>query len=205
MPFGKIMFNDKQNTKDAKNMSEKIIQLNEARIKDELKELVRSSVEETLNGLLDKEAEELVNAEKYERSAERQGYRAGHYARNFTNTPDADVLNAKINEDITQYIRPMYEKFMENDFSSVKKQGPDQISNILINYETYEYNNVFALVIEERYGFAEAGASYKCNVYYYDSKAKKMIDAETYAKLMGYTKEDIILAENNDPDPLVSR
>ena len=47
MPFGKIMFNDKQNTKEAKNMSEKIIQLNEARIKDELKELVRSSVEET--------------------------------------------------------------------------------------------------------------------------------------------------------------
>ena len=67
-------------------MSEKIIQLNEAIIKDELKELVRTSVEETLNSLLDKEAEELVNAEKYERSAERQGYRAGHYDRNFTTT-----------------------------------------------------------------------------------------------------------------------
>jgi transposase-like protein len=67
-------------------MSEKIIQLNEAIIKDELKELVRTSVEETLNGLLDKEAEELVNAEKYERSAERHGYRAGHYDRNITTT-----------------------------------------------------------------------------------------------------------------------
>jgi len=67
-------------------MSEKIIQLNEAIIKDELKELVRTSVEETLNGLLDKEAEDLVNADKYERSAERRGYRAGHYDRNFTTT-----------------------------------------------------------------------------------------------------------------------
>ena len=32
--------------------------------------------------LLDKEADELVNAEKYERSSDRQGYRSGHYKRN---------------------------------------------------------------------------------------------------------------------------
>jgi len=51
-----------------------------------LKELVRSSVEETLNTLLDKEADELLNAEKYERSCERQGYRSGHYQRNLTTT-----------------------------------------------------------------------------------------------------------------------
>jgi transposase-like protein len=51
-------------------MSDNIIQLNEELIKTELKDLVRSSVEETLNALLDKEADELVNAEKYERSGE---------------------------------------------------------------------------------------------------------------------------------------
>ena len=34
-------------------MSEKIVQLNEGAIKSELKELVRNSVEETLNGLLE--------------------------------------------------------------------------------------------------------------------------------------------------------
>lgn len=44
-------------------MSDKIIQLNEDLIKHDLKDLVRSSVEETLNALLDKEADELVNAE----------------------------------------------------------------------------------------------------------------------------------------------
>ena len=38
-------------------MSNKIIQLNEDLIKKDLKELVRSSVEETLNALLDKEAD----------------------------------------------------------------------------------------------------------------------------------------------------
>lgn len=67
-------------------MSDNIIQLNEDLIKHDLKDLVRSSVEETLNALLDKEADELVNAGKYERSGERQGYRSGHYKRNFQTT-----------------------------------------------------------------------------------------------------------------------
>lgn len=40
------------------------MQLNEDLIKHDLKDLVRSSVEETLNALLDKEADELVNTEK---------------------------------------------------------------------------------------------------------------------------------------------
>ncbi|PWJ45826.1 IS256 family transposase [Faecalicatena contorta] len=67
-------------------MSDNIIQLNEDLIKNDLKNLVRNSVEETLNALLDKEADDLVNAQKYERSPERQGYRSGHYKRNFQTT-----------------------------------------------------------------------------------------------------------------------
>ena len=67
-------------------MSEKIIQLNEEVVKTELKELVRKSVEETLNELLDKEAEELTGAGKYERTESRQGYRSGHYNRKLTTT-----------------------------------------------------------------------------------------------------------------------
>jgi putative transposase len=67
-------------------MSKKIIQLNEEIIKGELKELVRSSVEETLNNLLEQEAKDLTQAAKYERTESRQGYRAGHYDRNLTTT-----------------------------------------------------------------------------------------------------------------------
>ena len=59
-------------------MSDNIIQLNVDLIKHDLKNLVRSSVEETLNALLDKETDELVNAQKCERS--------GHYKRNFQTT-----------------------------------------------------------------------------------------------------------------------
>jgi putative transposase len=67
-------------------MSEKIAQLYEEITKSELKELVRSSVEEMLNGQLGAEAEKLTQAARYERSEVRQGYRSGHYSRNLTTT-----------------------------------------------------------------------------------------------------------------------
>ena len=67
-------------------MSEKIVQFNEEIIKGQLKELVRGSVEETLNELLEKEAESLTQAARYERSEARQGYRSGHYDRSLTTT-----------------------------------------------------------------------------------------------------------------------
>ena len=71
-------------------MPEKIVQLNEEVIKGQIKELVRGSVEETLNELLEAGAEKLTQAARYERSDERQGYRSGHYSRNLT-TASGDV------------------------------------------------------------------------------------------------------------------
>ena len=67
-------------------MSEKIVQLNEEVIKGQLKELVRGSVEETLNELLEQEAEKLTQAARYERNEARLGYSSGHYDRNLTTT-----------------------------------------------------------------------------------------------------------------------
>lgn len=67
-------------------MSDNIIHLNEAALKGELKNLVRNSVEKTLNELLNQEADRLVNAQRYERNTDRKGYRSGHYDRNFTTT-----------------------------------------------------------------------------------------------------------------------
>lgn len=57
-------------------MSGSIIQLNEDLIKNNSKDLVRDSVEETLNALLDHEANELVRAGKYERTGDRKGYQS---------------------------------------------------------------------------------------------------------------------------------
>jgi len=67
-------------------MSDKIIHLNEGAIKQELKELVRHTVEETLNNLLEQEAADLTNAGRYERTENRKGYRSGHYERDLTTT-----------------------------------------------------------------------------------------------------------------------
>lgn len=68
-------------------MSDNIIQLNKALIKHDLRSLVRSNVEETLNALLDHEAEELVNAEKYERSGDRKEYRSAITTETFRPLP----------------------------------------------------------------------------------------------------------------------
>ena len=67
-------------------MSNNIVQFNEEIIKGQIKELVRDSVEETLNNLLEAEADKLTQAARYERKESRQGYRSGHYDRKLTTT-----------------------------------------------------------------------------------------------------------------------
>ncbi len=67
-------------------MSEKIVQLNEEIIKAQIKELVRSSVEETLNELLGKEAESPDTGYPLRAQRGPSGYRSGHYDRNLTTT-----------------------------------------------------------------------------------------------------------------------
>lgn len=76
-------------------MSKNIIHLNPEAIHTELKDLVKNSIEETLNAMLDAEADRLVNAERYARNEERQGYRAGHYERKFgTSSGEVKMLKA---------------------------------------------------------------------------------------------------------------
>lgn len=67
-------------------MSEQIVSVDQQAIKSELKVLVKTTVEQTLNELLNEEANELVGAGRYERSAERDAYRSGHYKRKLTTT-----------------------------------------------------------------------------------------------------------------------
>ena len=62
-------------------MTGNIIEINEDKVKDHLGNFVRQTVEETLNAMLEAEADQLCRAQKHERNAERQGYRAGHYDR----------------------------------------------------------------------------------------------------------------------------
>ena len=58
-----------------------VIQIDEARIRDHLGEMVRGTVEEALNAMLDAEADRLCGAGKYERTDGRTDTRAGSYER----------------------------------------------------------------------------------------------------------------------------
>ncbi|MGE0917006.1 IS256 family transposase [Trichlorobacter lovleyi] len=66
---------------DHSTQKAQIIQLNESAVRDHLGEMVRNTVEDTLNSMLDSEADRLCNAEKYQRHDARTDTRAGHYQR----------------------------------------------------------------------------------------------------------------------------
>lgn len=67
-------------------MSEPIVTLNEESLRADLRELIRKTVEEMPSGLLEEEAGDLVGAERYERTVDREAYRAGHYERKLATT-----------------------------------------------------------------------------------------------------------------------
>jgi putative transposase len=58
-----------------------LVKVNEEEVRGYLDKVVRGTVEDTLNALLDAEADELCRAKRYERSPERVDTRAGHYER----------------------------------------------------------------------------------------------------------------------------
>ena len=63
-----------------KSMS-KVIRIDESEIRSHLDEVVRGTVEETLNAMLDAEADEIGHAQRYEHSPDRVDTRAGSYKR----------------------------------------------------------------------------------------------------------------------------
>ena len=68
-----------------------VITIDDERIKNHLDRVVRGSVEETLNALLDAEADRLRRGQRYERSEARRDSRAGHYECKLQ-TPNAVVV-----------------------------------------------------------------------------------------------------------------
>jgi putative transposase len=58
-----------------------VVRIDEERIRDHLGRIVRGTVEDTLNALLDAEADRLCNAARYERTEARRDTRAGSYRR----------------------------------------------------------------------------------------------------------------------------
>jgi len=74
------MDNGKQADDTVKGLGE-VIRIDELAIRSRLSEVVRDTVEETLNAMLDAEAGRLCRARRYERTRARRDTRAGHYKR----------------------------------------------------------------------------------------------------------------------------
>jgi putative transposase len=68
-------------TNECDDRFREIIRIDEGQIKSHVDQVVRASVEQTLNALLDAEADALCGARRYERSADRVDTRAGSYDR----------------------------------------------------------------------------------------------------------------------------
>jgi len=73
--------NGTKTSDDATVASVPFLKVDEERIEQHLDDVVRRTVEQTLNALLDAEADELCGAKRYERSSNRRDTRAGHYTR----------------------------------------------------------------------------------------------------------------------------
>jgi putative transposase len=67
--------------KDTTKGLSKVIRIDESEIRGHLDKMVKGTVEDTINALLEAEADEMCNALRYERSPERVDTRAGHYKR----------------------------------------------------------------------------------------------------------------------------
>ena len=83
----------KESTEAAKNLNQ-VIKIDEARIHSHLDEMVRDTVQETLNKMLDTEADRLCNAQRYEHTEGRMDTRAGSYARRLQTK--AGLVNLKV-------------------------------------------------------------------------------------------------------------
>ena len=59
-------------------MPKLIVSIDEQAAKDEPRELVRKTIEETINAMLDEEADQLVGAAPYEQTNERTAYRTNN-------------------------------------------------------------------------------------------------------------------------------
>ena len=103
-------------TDDSTKPLSKVIRIDESEIRGHLDEMVRGTVEETLNGLLDAEADEMCNAQRYERSPDRVDTRAGHYTRKLhTKAGEVEVKMPKLRKQTFE--TAIIERYRRRDIS----------------------------------------------------------------------------------------
>ena len=94
----------------------KVIRIDESEMRGHLTEIVRGTVEETLNAMLDAEADELCQAQRYEHSPDRVDTRAGHYKRKLhTQAGEVEVKMPKLRQQT--FDTAIIERYRRRDIS----------------------------------------------------------------------------------------
>jgi putative transposase len=94
----------------------KVIRIDESEIRGHLDEMVRGTVEETLNAMLDAEADEMCNAQRYEHSPDRVDTRAGSYKRKLhTKAGEVEVKMPKLRKQTFE--TAIIERYRRRDIS----------------------------------------------------------------------------------------
>ena len=101
---------------DSTKTLSKVIRIDESEIRGHLDEMVRDTMEETLNSLLDAEADEMCNAQRYERSPDRVDTRAGYYTRKLhTKAGEVEVKMPKLRKQTFE--TAIIERYRRRDIS----------------------------------------------------------------------------------------
>jgi transposase-like protein len=102
--------------KDTTKPLSKVIRIDESEIRGHLDEMVRGTVEETLNALLDAEADEMCKAQRYEHSPDRVDTRAGSYSRKLhTKAGEVEVKVPKLRKQTFE--TAIIERYRRRDIS----------------------------------------------------------------------------------------
>lgn len=102
--------------KDTTKPMSKVIRIDESEIRGHLDEMVRGTVEETLNSMLDAEADEMCKAQRYEHSPDRIDTRAGSYTRKMhTKAGEVEVKMPKLRKQTFE--TAIIERYRRRDIS----------------------------------------------------------------------------------------
>jgi len=101
---------------DSTKALSKVIRIDESEIRGHLDKMVRGTVEEALNAMLDAEADAMCNAQRYERSPDRVDTRAGHYTRKLhTKAGEVEVKMPKLRKQTFE--SAIIERYRRRDIS----------------------------------------------------------------------------------------
>lgn len=122
-------------------MPKEIIQFDQAMFESKLDRMVREKVEQTIDLMLDAEADEIANAARYERSGDRKAFRAGHYDRHLTAKAGGlslkipklkgEVFRSRVIERYRRREESVEEALMEMYMAGVSTRRVDDISQLL--------------------------------------------------------------------------